>query len=128
APHLTLHAMKLVLDQVPEARLRMIGDGPLLGTCQDIAQALAIDHAVTFLGACPHEQVFAEMQSARAFVQHSVVSRDGNSEGTPNSVLEASAAGLPVVATRHAGISDVIADNGTGFLVVERDVQGMAAR
>jgi colanic acid/amylovoran biosynthesis glycosyltransferase len=59
-------------------------------------------------------------------VQHSVVASDGNSEGMPNSILEASASGLPVVATRHAGIPEVVLDGETGFLVEERDVEGMA--
>ena len=46
------------------------------------------------------------MQHARAFVQHSVTAADGDSEGTPVSILEAGAAGLPVVSTRHAGIPE----------------------
>ncbi len=46
----------------------------------------------------------------------------------PNSILEAGAAGLPVVATRHAGIVDSVVEGETGFLVDERDVDGMADR
>ncbi len=44
----------------------------------------------------------------------------------PNSILEAGAAGLPVIATRHAGIPEAVVDGKTGFLVDELDVQGMA--
>ncbi len=47
-------------------------------------------------------------------------------EGTPVAILEASAAALPVISTRHAGIPDVIIDGETGFLVDEHDVDGMA--
>jgi glycosyltransferase involved in cell wall biosynthesis len=47
-------------------------------------------------------------------------------EGTPNTVLEAAAAGLPVVATRHAGIPDIVLDGETGLLVDEHDIDGMA--
>ena len=47
-------------------------------------------------------------------------------EGTPVGILEASAAGIPVIATRHAGIPDVIIDRETGFLVNEHDVDEMA--
>jgi glycosyltransferase involved in cell wall biosynthesis len=50
----------------------------------------------------------------------------GDSEGTPVGVLEAGASGLPVVATRHAGILDVVVDGATGLLVDEGDVVGMA--
>jgi colanic acid/amylovoran biosynthesis glycosyltransferase len=55
-----------------------------------------------------------------------VVAADGDSEGMPVSILEASAAGLPVVSTRHAGIPEIVVDGETGFLVEERDVPGMA--
>jgi colanic acid/amylovoran biosynthesis glycosyltransferase len=69
--------------------------------------------------------VAAHMRSARAFVQHSIRDSEGNAEGTPVSVLEASATGLPVVATRHMGIADVVVHGDTGFLVEEGDVHGM---
>jgi glycosyltransferase involved in cell wall biosynthesis len=126
-PHLTVLAFREVLGTFLEARLRMIGDGPLLGVCRDLARGLRIDGAVTFLGKQPPEVVAAEMRRARAFVQHSVEASDGDCEGTPVAVLEAGASGLPAVATRHAGIPDVVLDRETGLLVAERDVHGMAA-
>jgi glycosyltransferase involved in cell wall biosynthesis len=104
----------------------MIGDGGLLGVCKDLAQGLGVGDAVSFLGRQPHEVVAEEMRRARAFVQHSVVASDGNTESMPNSILEASASGLPVVSTRHAGIPEMVLDGETGFLVEERDVDGMA--
>ena len=126
APHLTIKAFAQVHRQHPEARLRMIGFGPLMDPCQALARELGLESAVTFLGACPPELVAKEMRRARCFVQHSVVAPDGDSEGTPVSVMEAGATGLPVVATRHAGIPDVVLDGATGFLVEEGDVDGMA--
>lgn len=126
APHLTLMAFNQVLESYPEARLIMIGDGPLLEACHQLAQALAISGAVEFRGACAHNQVAKEMQLAKAFVQHSVRTSYGDSEGMPVAVLEASAAGLPVVATRHAGIKDIILDGETGLLIEEGDIHGMA--
>ena len=125
-PQLTIAAFASVCRTHPEARLRMIGDGRIRGVCQDLAQGLGVGEAVTFLGAQPHEVVAEEMRRARAFVQHSVVASDGNSETMPNAILEASASGLPVVATRHAGIPEVVVDGETGFLVEERDLEGMA--
>lgn len=127
APHLTLLAFAEVHRVCPNARLRMIGDGPLWGACRDLARGLQIDHAVTFLGAQPHSIVQEEMRRARAFVQHSVEASCGDCEGTPVGILEAGASGLPVVSTRHAGIPDVIVEGQTGLLVDERDVKGMAA-
>jgi len=127
-PQLTIAAFASVHRAHPEARLRMIGDGGIRGVCQDLAQGLGVGKTVTFLGAQPHEIVAEEMRRARAFVQHSVVASDGNSESMPNAILEAGASGLPVVATRHAGIPEVVVDGETGFLVEERDVEGMARR
>jgi len=126
APQLTIAAFASVWRRHPEARLRMIGDGSLLGPCQDLARGLGVDEAVVFLGTQPHDVVAEEMRRVRAFVQHSLVASDGNSETMPNSILEASASGLPVVATRHAGIPEAVADGHTGFLVDERDVESMA--
>jgi glycosyltransferase involved in cell wall biosynthesis len=128
APHLTLLAFAQVYQQCAAARLRLIGDGPLLGACRDLAQAVRIDSAVTFLGAQPHGIVRDEMRRARAFVQHSIEAGNGDCEGTPVAVIEAGASGLPVVSTRHAGIPDVVVERETGFLVEERDIPGMAGR
>jgi len=126
APHLTLLAFAQVYRQAPETRLRMIGEGPLLGTCRDLARALGIENAVNFLGAKTHETVRMEMSQARAFVQHSVEASNGDCEGMPVSILEASATGIPVVSTRHGGIPDAVIEGQTGLLVDERDVAGMA--
>jgi glycosyltransferase involved in cell wall biosynthesis len=128
APQLTLRAFAEVAQQCPEARLRMVGFGPLLSGCRELAQALAVGDAVTFLGAQPPEVVRAEMRASRCFVQHSVVAPDGDSEGTPVSVMEAGASGLPAVSTRHGGIPDVVVEGETGLLVEESDVAGMAER
>ena len=65
--------------------------------------------------------------SVTEFVQHSVEAAGGDREGTPVSVMEAGASGLPVVATRHGGIPDVVVDGETGFLVNEHDTDAMAA-
>ena len=60
-----------------------------------------------------------------AFVQHSIIAANGDAEGTPVSILEAGAAGVPVISTKHAGIPDLVLDNITGFLVEEHDVEEM---
>lgn len=127
APHLSLLAFERVVRQMPEARFRIIGDGPLLSVCHDLVRALKLEHCVELQGARSHEEVREAMRNCRAFVQHSVEALDGDCEGTPVAVLEAGAAGLPVIGTRHAGIPDVVLDGETGFLVEERDVDGMAA-
>lgn len=128
APHLTVLAFSKVSARHPSARLVMIGEGQLLEASRQLTRSLGIGRQVEFRGMRPHEEVAAAMRETRAFVQHSVRTSDGDSEGTPVSVLEAGAAGLPVVATRHAGIQDAVLHEETGFLVDEGDIDGMARR
>src|SRR5262249_50305874 len=87
APQLTLLAFAHVHRQRDDARLRMIGNGPLLDACRDLARGLGVESAVTFLGAQPHGVIQEEMRRARAFVQHSVEAPSGDSEGTPTAIL-----------------------------------------
>ena len=126
APHMTLLAFKKVLEQVPDARLMMFGAGPLLEACQQLSSALKMNGAVSFKGIRSSDEIALGMRKARAFIQHSLQTTCGDSEGTPVAVLEASASGLPVVATRHAGIPDVVLDGQTGLLCDEGDIEGMA--
>jgi glycosyltransferase involved in cell wall biosynthesis len=127
APQLTLRAFAQARRDCPAARLRMIGDGPLRPACERLAGELGVTSAVDFLGLLPPAAVQEEMRHSRAFVQHSLEAPDGDAEGTPVAILEAGASGLPVVATRHAGIPDAVRANRTGLLVAEGDVDGMAA-
>jgi colanic acid/amylovoran biosynthesis glycosyltransferase len=126
APHLTLLAFKKVVEECPQSCLIMIGDGPLFEACKQLAKAFGVVNAVEFRGPRPHIEVAATMRTARAFVQHSMRTSYGDSEGTPVAVLEAGAMGLPVVATRHAGIQDAVIDGETGLLVEEGDWEAMA--
>jgi glycosyltransferase involved in cell wall biosynthesis len=126
-PTYSIRAFAGALRDVPEARLRILGDGPLRAECERLVAELGVGHAVEFMGARPHEEIADMLRGARAFVQHSVVAASGDSEGTPVAVLEAGASGLPVLATRHAGIPDVVVAGETGMLVDEQDVQGMSA-
>ena len=128
APHLTLLSFRKVLDAHPDAKLLMIGDGVLLEACKQIGRALGIGAAVEFLGVRTQEEVATAMRQARAYVQHSVRPSHGDSEGTPLAILEAGAAGLPVIATKHGGIPDVITEGRNGFLVEEYDVHAMSER
>ena len=67
------------------------------------------------------------MNGADVFVQHSITdSHTGDQEGLPVAVLEAMASGLPVVATRHAGIPEAVVEGETGYLVEEGDIGAMA--
>jgi glycosyltransferase involved in cell wall biosynthesis len=125
-PALTLEAFSLTHAEEPQTQLVMLGDGPLRDECIDRARELGIDRNVRFPGGVDHDEVVVWMRQARCFVQHSLRASDGDSEGTPVAILEASACGLPVVSTNHGGIIDAVIDGTTGFLVEEGDVGAMA--
>ena len=124
----TVKAFSQVLAEEPDARLVMLGDGPQHGECVALAQSLDIDRHAKFPGSVNHSDVTEWMRQARCFVQHSMRASDGDSEGTPVAVLEASSCGLPVVSTRHGGIVDAVVEGQSGFLVEEGDVDAMADR
>jgi glycosyltransferase involved in cell wall biosynthesis len=127
APLLTLLAFQRVVQECPQARLVMAGDGPLLEVCRQTVRALGMKDSVSLRGRLTPAEVIKEMGAGRAFVQHSVVAGSGDSEGTPVAILEAGARALPVVSTRHGGIRQAVVDGETGFLVEEGDIDGMAA-
>lgn len=126
APLVTLAAFCEVLKQHPAAELTMIGDGPQREACQQLIAAWGMQDRVHLPGVATPAEVKAQMQRSAAFVQHSTVAANGDSEGTPLAVLEAMACGLPIVATRHAGIADVVMDGQQGLLCDELDLAGMA--
>jgi colanic acid/amylovoran biosynthesis glycosyltransferase len=127
APLLTIRAFDLVLNQHPDARLVMIGGGELFEDSKKLVAELQLKHAVELLGVKSAEEIAEWHRKARLFVQHSMINPvNGDSEGTPNTVLEASAAGLPVVSTKHAGIKEAVEPDVTGFLVDEGDYKSMA--
>jgi colanic acid/amylovoran biosynthesis glycosyltransferase len=127
-PLLALLAFHRVSNDNPEATLEMIGDGPMLEASRQLVFGLHLQDAVQFSGVRSRAEVALAMQGARALVLHSVRTASGDTEGTPVSVLEAAATGLPVVATRHGGIPEAVVDGHTGFLVDEGDVDAMAIR
>jgi glycosyltransferase involved in cell wall biosynthesis len=125
APYYTLLAFKEVIAKFPESKLLMAGEGYLLNSCKNLAFYFGLEKNVEFLGVITPGEFRGYLQNSLAFLQHSLTAENGDSEGTPVAVLEASGAGLPVISTYHAGIPDVISNNETGFLVPEHDVKGM---
>ncbi|HVW99073.1 MAG TPA: glycosyltransferase family 4 protein, partial [Candidatus Babeliaceae bacterium] len=126
APLLTIQAFSCLLDAGYDGKLSMVGSGPELDKCKQLVWNLGISSIVDFVGIADKAQIAELFSQSLAFIQHSVTARNGDSEGTPVVILEAMAAGLPIISTRHAGIPDVVKHGKTGLLVDEHDVKGMA--
>ena len=125
APYYTILAFSKVIAHYSDAKLIYAGQGELFNTCKNLVKYLGIEASVDFKGVINQIEFKELLQSSIAFVQHSITAENGDKEGTPVAVLEASLAGLPVIATKHAGIPDVIIHNKTGLLSEEHDVDTM---
>ena len=91
-----------------------------------LAGGLGILRDVHFLGFLSQPKLHQLYASSHLFLHPSEISPNQDQEGVPNSVLEAMATGLPVVATRHGGIPEAVDHGRTGFLVPEEDHVGLA--
>lgn len=123
-----LRALAALRPMHPDARLAIVGDGPLRGRLERLAAELGLGLAVTFLGALDPDEVAARMRAAALLAAPSLTARDGDAEGLPNVVVEAMASRLPVVATDHGGIGEAVADGKNGFLVPEGAHEPLARR
>jgi colanic acid/amylovoran biosynthesis glycosyltransferase len=111
-----------------QARLAVIGDGPLRPRLIAQAAALGIAADVAFLGSLPSSEVARWMERAWLLAAPSVTAGDGDSEGLPTVLVEAAASGLPAVGSDHSGIPEAIVDGRTGYVVAEGEVDPLARR
>jgi glycosyltransferase involved in cell wall biosynthesis len=109
-----------VLRRFPDAAFDIVGAGPLLDRLRQMTRQCEVGHAFTFFGHC--DDVPARLAEGDIFVLPS------RSEAMPNALLEAMAAGLPVVASSVGGIGEIVADGRTGLLVPADNPTALADR
>jgi len=119
-----IEAMRNLEREGKAARLELIGDGPIAG---ELKHAAADLKSVSFAGWLPNHELRRRMRGALAVCVPSVEAADGDAEGLPNVVIEAMAAGAPVVATHHAGIGEAVVDGRTGLLVPSGNTAALTA-
>jgi sugar transferase (PEP-CTERM/EpsH1 system associated) len=114
-----LRAVRLVVNQVPEFHLTIVGDGPDRPSLESLCDELCLRQHVAFLG---HRHDMPELlRGADLFVLSSIT------EGLPMTLLEAMAAGLPIVSTDVGGISELVRVGQTGLLVPPQSPEALAA-
>ena len=124
----SMRAFAKFAARYPEATLTIAGEGPLQSELEAQAREFGIAEKVFFRGFISQEQLRELFYSSHIFLHPSETGADGNQEGVPNSMLEAMAGGLPVFATTHGGIPEVIEDGRSGILVAEKDYEALAAK
>ena len=116
-----IEAMKKV-----DAVLIIVGDGPLRDDL--INQAKPQGDKIRFLGAKSHEDLKRIYASADIFAAPSITVENGKQEGLGLVILEAMASGLPVVANKSGGITDLIQDGVNGLYAQEKNVDSLASK
>lgn len=114
-----LHAVRIVADADASFRLDVVGDGLSRPSLERLCRELRLERHVTFHGT--RDDVLGVLSEARLFVQASL------SEGISLTLLEAMAAGVPIVATRVGGTPEVVDHGVTGLLVPPSDPEALAA-
>jgi glycosyltransferase involved in cell wall biosynthesis len=121
-----LRAIPLVKNRVPDVELAIVGDGPLRPELERLARELGLP--VRFHGALGPMAIKSELDQARVFCLPSTRAANGDAEGLPIVLLEAQAAGLPVVASQLGGVREAVVNGKTGYSFVEKDIGDLACR
>lgn len=116
--HLLIEAFAMAVKEYPAMRLWLVGDGPLRPMVEKLVEEKRLEKKIVFFGI--RDDVPELLAKADVFVLSS------DWEGVPLTILEAMAAGRPVVATAVGGLPELIEDGVTGFLVPPRDPDALA--
>ena len=121
-----LKALHLLKQSGIEAEAHIFGDGPLRQKLALLSTELGIDQQIHFRGFQPVDKILDELPRHSLLLAPSVRADDGDMEGLPNTILEAMAAGTPVLTTRQAAIPEAVMHTKSGFLTDERDPRQLA--
>jgi glycosyltransferase involved in cell wall biosynthesis len=106
-------------------QLTVVGQGDDFDALRSLALELGLGPLVRFVGGMDEAELRDQYRRADLLLHPSVTAADGDTEGLPNTVVEAAATGLPAIASRHGGIPEAVIDRQTGELIQERDVEGL---
>lgn len=115
-----IEAMAHLIQTEPKARLILVGDGPERAKLELLVSDLHLSEFVTFAGRIQNNEVPIYMAASNVFVLPSL------SEGIPIVILEAMAAGLPIVATNVGGIPSLVEEGKNGFLIDPQNAEQIA--
>ncbi|WML51585.1 glycosyltransferase family 4 protein [Neobacillus sp. PS3-12] len=117
---LLIRSLELVKAQVPNVKLLLAGEGPLLRECQELTAQLGLDKMIDFLGY--RNDIDSLLKMCDCAVGSSI------REGLPVNIMEAMACGLPVVATDNRGHRELVLDQKNGWVIANQNVLEFAGR
>jgi colanic acid/amylovoran biosynthesis glycosyltransferase len=121
-----LRACGLFRERGKSFRCEIIGEGPLEQELRAEIAQLDLQDCVELPGPKPQHEIRERLAAATVFVLPSVIDPEGGMDNLPTVIMEAMAAGLPVVSTSIGGIPEMVIQNETGFLVPSADVAALA--
>jgi 1,2-diacylglycerol 3-alpha-glucosyltransferase len=115
-------AFGLTLKKMPNLKLMIIGDGPERENLEKLTEVLGIKNEVIFTGFLYGEDLVAALQANDVFLTAS------KSENMPLSVIEAMAAGMPIVSVKELGLAEIVKEHVNGFFTKTDDPGDMAQK
>ena len=123
--HYLIEALALLKGKI-KLKTLIIGDGPERHKLEELAQQRKVNDLIQFVGKTLSHEVNRYLRISDCFVLPCIVTDDGYMDGLPVSLMEAMAAGLPVISTPVAGIPELVINGETGLLVPQRDSEALA--
>jgi glycosyltransferase EpsD len=117
---LLIRSLELVKGQVPNVKLLLAGEGPLLRECKELAAQLGVEKMIDFLGY--RKDIDSLLKMCDCAVGSSI------REGLPVNIMEAMACGLPVVATDNRGHRELVRDQKNGWVIEDQNALEFASR
>lgn len=121
-----VEALGLLLGRGIDFRCEIVGYGELENALRDQIARLGLEGRVKLTGRLTQDQVIERYSRAALFALPCLVTDDGDRDGIPNVLLEAMAAGLPVVSTAVSGITELVEHGVNGLLAASRDAESLA--
>lgn len=116
-----IDAIALLRERGFDVHFHILGDGPMRDQLEAQIATLDMAEHITLHGWCDQREVIAHLDQCHLFVAASVTAENGDQDAPVNTLKEAMAMGLPVVASRHGGIPELVVDGVNGRLTPERD-------
>lgn len=123
--HTLIEAIARLNQSGTDIGLTLIGEGPERGSLEELSAALGLSAKVHFAGMQPHRAVSDLLTRSHIFIAPSETSPTGGADAPVNTIKEAMAVGVPVCATRHGGIPELVEDGVTGTLAREADPEDL---
>jgi len=119
-------ALHLLKSQDIPFQCHLVGGGELENRLKNAAYRMGLDDNLRWHGSLPQEEVIHLYPEVDCYIQPSVITQNGKMEGIPVAIMEALAAGLPVVASDLSGIPELVHHQGTGYLFPPGDSNQLA--